>query len=111
MSDRPFSVAFQTVNADPVAAAEENYAELIEKIGNIVTENHIYFCTLGKMIASHQAIPDKSCNSDDTHFPNFIDRTIKLHLNSVEAGLDECLNAFKLNNATIIQSLIKIVKK
>jgi len=101
----------QIQNAEAIAAAEANYEKLIQRIGNIVTENHIIFCTLGKMVANQLTAADKSCDLDDTHFPKFIDRTIKLHLNAVEAGLDECLKAFNINNSAIIQSILDISKK
>lgn len=107
MSDQTASVALQLQTNEAIAAAQKNYLKLIERIGNIIKQNHSYFVTLGALIANQIITGDHPHNlvNIDTSFPGFINSAITLQLNSVDLALDECLKAFNINNSTIIKSI------
>jgi lipopolysaccharide biosynthesis regulator YciM len=107
----PIPIVFQNMTADPIEAAKENHAKLIDRISNIVTQNHVYFITLGKLVSNQLTTINNPQDSDNPDFPEFINRTITLHLNSVEDMLNECLKSFNGKNSSLIKSIIKISRK
>jgi len=109
MLNQSSPIVFQNMTADPIEAAKENHAKLIDRISNIVTQNHVYFITLGKLVSNQLTTINNP--QDNPDFPEFINRTITLHLNSVEDMLNECLKSFNANNSSLIKSIIKISRK